>query len=364
MLFGPEKPAEAQRIGRMGFITEDPNGDDYFIYKMVFDNTDITTSATGADATVDLSAFTSGVTITDATPDLTLYNDETSDADYGRASFINFDGAQSGGERSRLGSISVAHDGTGDDQKGIMTIKMNDGDDSDDPSDVIWLDASGLHFGAPEGTIRVLFSNIGNDNQGAGMYLYDSSGGIRTYITGDGGSDSYIGTGGNFGINDTTPNAQLDIDIDGAAVVGLDIDGAAAQSAHIVDIDDATGDALFTIDATGQVGILTNVPLAELDVSGDIYTSSINFGVDDATNDTYVVTLGSVGAYVAGMIVYFDALHANVGACTLNVNSLGAKSLKSLNNQDPANDYIEARSIVHCIYDGTNFQILSPDANP
>ena len=53
---------------------------------------------------------------------------------------------------------------------------------------------------------------------------------------------------GLIGINDVTPDAQLDIDISGAAVVGFDIDGAAVQSAHIVDIDDATGDHLFTIN--------------------------------------------------------------------------------------------------------------------
>ena len=44
--------------------------------------------------------------------------------------------------------------------------------------------------------------------------------------------------------------------------------------------------------------------------------------------------------------------------------SLAAISLKSLHDQDPADSYIEAGSIVTLIYDGTNFQIQSPDANP
>ena len=46
------------------------------------------------------------------------------------------------------------------------------------------------------------------------------------------------------------------------------------------------------------------------------------------------------------------------------MNSLGAKSLKSLHDQDPPNNYIEAGSVVMAIYDGSEFQIVSPDANP
>ena len=66
----------------------------------------------------------------------------------------------------------------------------------------------------------------------------------------------------------------------------------------------------------------------------------------------------------SGMEIKFSAVRANVGACSLQINALGAKFLKAFNDQDPPNDYIEAGSIVVCIYDGTNFQMIQPDANP
>jgi hypothetical protein len=55
---------------------------------------------------------------------------------------------------------------------------------------------------------------------------------------------------------------------------------------------------------------------------------------------------------------------ANTGACTVNVNGIGAKNLLMLHDQTPADNYIEAGSIVVAVYDGTSFQMIQPDANP
>ena len=89
------------------------------------------------------------------------------------------------------------------------------------------------------------------------------------------------------------------------------------------------------------------------------------FAADAQVTDTYVITLAPVpAAYSTGMVISFTATTANTGACTINVNGLGAKSLKMLHDQDPADNYIEAGSAVVAIYDGTNFQLISPDANP
>ena len=99
--------------------------------------------------------------------------------------------------------------------------------------------------------------------------------------------------------------------------------------------------------------------------SGRLDTLEATYAADTASSDTYVISLSTAPAsYTTGMVIYFKAVTANTGACTINVNNLGAKSLKSLNNQDPADNYIEAGSIVQLCYDGTNFQILSPDNNP
>ena len=99
--------------------------------------------------------------------------------------------------------------------------------------------------------------------------------------------------------------------------------------------------------------------------SDSVTVGKVNFGADAQASDTYVITLSPAPtAYTTGMTVVFTATTANTGACTLNVNALGAKALKSLHDQDPADGYIEAGSVVTAVYDGTNFQIQNPDANP
>ena len=89
------------------------------------------------------------------------------------------------------------------------------------------------------------------------------------------------------------------------------------------------------------------------------------FAADAEASDTYVITLDPVpAAYFTGMVVVFTANTANTGACTLNVNSLGAKSIKKKHDQDPADGEIEAGAAVMVVYDGTNFQMLSQSAIP
>ena len=101
------------------------------------------------------------------------------------------------------------------------------------------------------------------------------------------------------------------------------------------------------------------------DMNTRVLELEAKYAADTAANDTYTISLSTAPtAYTDGMEIIFKAVTANTGACTVNVNGLGAKSLKSLHDQDPADNYIEAGSLVHCAYDGTNFEILSPDNNP
>ncbi len=88
------------------------------------------------------------------------------------------------------------------------------------------------------------------------------------------------------------------------------------------------------------------------------------YAADGGSNDTYVITLDPVPAgYVTGMVLNFKANTINTGAATLNVNTLGAKTIKKLNDQDLADGDIEAGQIVTVIYDGTVFQMQSQIAN-
>jgi len=83
-----------------------------------------------------------------------------------------------------------------------------------------------------------------------------------------------------------------------------------------------------------------------------------NYAADSVGSDSYAITLQSAfGAYYEGMEVTFKAGTANTGACTLNVNGLGAKTIKKNYNEDLATGDILANQLLTVQYDGTNFQI-------
>lgn len=89
---------------------------------------------------------------------------------------------------------------------------------------------------------------------------------------------------------------------------------------------------------------------------------NVPFAVATGSVDAYEATYDSVTAYTSGLRVAFKTNAANTGAATLNVNGLGAKSIKRLGvdltaGQLPADTYVEV------IYDGTNFNVIQPFIN-
>ena len=82
---------------------------------------------------------------------------------------------------------------------------------------------------------------------------------------------------------------------------------------------------------------------------------------DTGAANAYVVTLSQTDAvaYTTGLRISFKATYANTGASTLNVNSLGVKTIKAIDGTDLTAGNIPANGIVEVIYNGTNFQLLS-----
>jgi len=88
------------------------------------------------------------------------------------------------------------------------------------------------------------------------------------------------------------------------------------------------------------------------------------YAADAGANDTYVITLSPVPtSYATGMVVNFKANTVNTGAATINVNSLGAKSIVKGVSTALADGDIAALSLNTLIYDGTNFVLQNPIAN-
>jgi len=178
-------------------------------------------------------------------PYLTLHNTTEEDTDYGRESRIIAKGEQSGTEETTLGYLEFAHDGTGDDEKGIFTLKLNDGTDGDTPTSVVTVDSAGnvgigttgpgapLHINSTSGESIALLI-LESDVSGGGYNEIQSKvvgglnfGGIRFYAE-SGAYDSsirfvtqtasdslteqmVIQHDGNVGIGVTDPDTKLEI---------------------------------------------------------------------------------------------------------------------------------------------------------
>lgn len=107
----------------------------------------------------------------------------------------------------------------------------------------------------------------------------------------------------------------------------------------------------------------TTVPTSAT-VAGAVQDSSWVYAADAEASDTYAITLTPAPtAYATGQKFIFKANTANTGAATLNVNALGAKTIKKFHDQDLEDGDIESGSIVEVVYDGTNFQMTSAVAS-
>ena len=236
----------------------------------------------------------------------------------------SLDGNEDGSNNTGLGRQAGYRQTSGDDNV-FVGYRSGDGDDADYSASKNTVVGVGALFGPETGA---------NNNSVFGYHAgYALTTGTNNLLLGYQAGDVITTGGSNI-------------------IIGYDVDPSAAGASSELNIGDAI---------TGDI----TVGSVDLRVKGDLVTNTYNFGADAEASDTYVITLDPApAAYTTGMMVTFTANTANTGACTLNVNALGAKSLKAFHDQDPPDNYIEAGSAVLALYDGTNFQLLSPDANP
>lgn len=88
------------------------------------------------------------------------------------------------------------------------------------------------------------------------------------------------------------------------------------------------------------------------------------YATSSGSSNAYVLTLTPAPtAYAAGQRFSFKANFGNTGSATLNVNSLGAKTLKVPNGNTLISGDIATNQIVTAVYDGTDMIITSPITN-
>ena len=99
-------------------------------------------------------------------------------------------------------------------------------------------------------------------------------------------------------------------------------------------------------------------------INATMMKAGTNFHATSSGTNTVVVTLTPAAtAYTAGQLITFKAGGTCTGAVTVNVNSLGAKAVQKLGAALVAND-ITSNNIVTIVYDGTQFQMISPAKTP
>jgi hypothetical protein len=129
-----------------------------------------------------------------------------------------------------------------------------------------------------------------------------------------------------------------------------------------------------SIASDGQTVITANLPMSTYAHTGvGVATARTMYGTAGQIQDntlTYLTTIAGtnvitavapvlMSAYATGQTFYFIAAGGNTGAVTVNINAIGAKSVKKTDGSALVSGDILTGAAVQIMYDGTNFQLLS-----
>ncbi|HHV75528.1 MAG TPA: hypothetical protein GXX41_13020 [Thermoanaerobacterium sp.] len=112
-------------------------------------------------------------------------------------------------------------------------------------------------------------------------------------------------------------------------------------------------------------GDIDNKP--DLALSSDLATHSadvlhVPYAVATGSANAYTVTISGITSYKEGLAIAVKINTDNTGASTINVNGLGAKSIKKPNGNDVVAGNLKANSIYTLRYNGTNFILQGSDS--
>jgi len=113
---------------------------------------------------------------------------------------------------------------------------------------------------------------------------------------------------------------------------------------------------------SGQVSANTAATATQYNnLRKDVLQNAGDYASSTGSANAYLLSIDSqIAAYDEGQVFKFKANFTNTSAATLNVNSIGAKTIKKNNGSDDlAAGDIANGQIVNVIYDGTNLQLQS-----
>lgn len=88
---------------------------------------------------------------------------------------------------------------------------------------------------------------------------------------------------------------------------------------------------------------------------GDFATSGGSANAQTLSLDAQIVT-----SYTTGMLVKFKAGFTNTGATTININTIGANTIKRVDGSSLKPSDIKSGATVILLFDGTNFMLINP----
>lgn len=127
------------------------------------------------------------------------------------------------------------------------------------------------------------------------------------------------------------------------------------------------------ITKDGQTNPTANLPMAGYKLTGlgngSANTDSATLGQVQSNTVSLIGSISgtntitgslspAIAAYAAGQMFWFVAANANTGATTININSLGAKSITKNGTTALAANDIKSGQTVVIVYDGTQFQLI------
>lgn len=102
-------------------------------------------------------------------------------------------------------------------------------------------------------------------------------------------------------------------------------------------------------------------------IGSRVIDGTLNYCADAGSTDDYACSLSpAITTYITGACYTFKANSANIGAATINLNSIGQKTIKKTTSgvtTDLSTNDIRVGQLVNICYDGTNMQMQSVRGN-
>ena len=170
---------------------------------------------------------------------------------------------------------------------------------------------------------------------------------------------SYNGSG-TFVINTAGQPVVSGTVISSTAFNALTADLATGLSTAITKDGQTTPTANIPMGSNKITGLAVGTAAADAATLSQVQSTTAKLVNSVSGADTITGTMSpTLGAYAAGQMFYFVAAGDNTGAVTINIDSLGAKSVTRDGAVALAASDIKSGEVIVIVYDGTRFQVVS-----